>query len=246
MQKLILTGVITFALGIVVGRFTVVAGASEKPASPPPAAMPMPNAAPSADTLSGRVAEVLQVPQYTYLRLESGQWAAVSSVPSLQVGQQVTVLVQTEMSDFTSPSLGRTFATIVFGTIDGAPPPPQTPPPAAMPMPMPKNLNAALTATNAPAITLRITDVYSGRAELNGQRVRVKGTVDRVNVVQGVNYVHLKDGSGSSANKDDDLLCISTTPVEKGAQVVFEGTIAVDRNVGMGTQPVVLDQASTR
>ena len=99
---------------------------------------------------------------------------------------------------------------------------------------------------NAPAITLRITDVYSGRAELNGQRVRVKGTVDRVNVVQGVNYVHLKDGSGSSANKDDDLLCISTTPVEKGAQVVFEGTIAVDRNVGMGTQPVVLDQASTR
>ena len=245
MQKLVLTGVITFALGIVVGRFTVVASAPEKPATPPPAAMPAPSAAPTADTLSGRVAEVLQVPQYTYLRLESGAWAAVSSVPSLQVGQQVTVLVQTEMSDFTSPSLGRTFATIVFGTIDGAPVA-QTPPPAATPMPMPKNLTAALTATNAPAITLRITDVYSGRAELNGQRVRVKGTVDRVNVVQGVNYVHLKDGSGSSANKDDDLLCISTTPVEKGAQVVFEGTIAVDRNVGMGTQPVVLDQASTR
>ena len=54
------------------------------------------------------------------------------------------------------------------------------------------------------------------------------------------------NGSGSSANKDDDLLCISTTPVEKDAQVVFEGTIAVDRNVGMGVQPVVLDQASTR
>lgn len=237
MQKLVLTGVITFALGIAVGRFTVVAATPEKAPPAPVAAMPS-NGSPVAGSVSGRVAEVLQVPQYTYLRLESGEWAAVSSVPSLQVGQQVTVLVQTQMSDFSSPSLGRSFASILFGTLEGAP--------AAQAPAMPKTLNAALNASAAPAITLRITDVFAGRAELNGQRVRVKGIVDRVNVVQGVNYVHLKDGSGTSANKDDDLLCIATTALEKDAQVVLEGTIAVDRNVGMGTQPVVLDQAVAR
>jgi hypothetical protein len=227
MQKLVLTGIITFALGIAVGRFTVLAAKPEAPA-------PMSTVtAPVAGTVSGRVAEVLQVPQYTYLRLESGAWAAVASVPSLQAGQQVTVLVQTEMSDFTSPSLNRTFATIVFGTIDGAPQAPA----------LPKSVTAAIDAARVPATTLRIEDIFAGRTELNGQRVRVKGTVDRVNAVQGMHYAHVKDGSGSSANKDDDLLCISAAPVEKGAQVTFEGTIGVERNVGMGVQPVVLDNA---
>lgn len=238
MQKLVLTGIVTFALGLMVGRFTVIAGAPEKASPPPPAAVPQADVAPPAGTLSGRVAEVLQVSQYTYLRLESGAWAAVASVPSLQVGQQVTVLVQTEMNDFTSPSLGRTFATIVFGTLEGAP--------VAQTPPMPQKVNAALNAAAAPAITLRIADVFAGRAELSGQRVRVKGTIDRVNVVQGVHYAHLKDGSGSAAAKDDDLLCISAAPVDKGAQVVFEGTIGVDRNVGMGVVPVVLEDASAR
>lgn len=234
MQKLVLTGVVTFALGIAVGRFTVAATKPETPA--PPAATPVSRAG----SLKGRVAEVMQVPQYTYLRLESGAWAAVSSVPSLQVGQEVTVLAETEMNDFTSPSLGRTFTTIVFGTLEGAPRA------EAAPSLLPPSVNAAINAAQTPAVVVRIADLFAGRAELNGQRVRVKGTVDRVNVVQGVAYVHLKDGSGSSANKDDDLLCISATPVDKGAQVVFEGTVGVDRNVGMGVQPVVLDGAALR
>lgn len=233
MQKLVFTGVITFAVGVLVGRFTVIAAKPDAP-TPVPVPMAVPSA-PSAGTLSGRVAEVFQVPQYTYLRLESGQWAAVSSEPSLAVGAQVTVLVQTEMTDFTSSSLGRTFASIAFGTLDGA----------AAEAPS-QGVAAAIAAVQAPAVTLRIEDVFAGRTDLNGQRVRVKGTVDRVNSVQGVHYVHLKDGSGSAAEKDDDLLCLSATPLEKGAQVTLEGTVAVDRNVGMGVNPVVLESAVAR
>ncbi len=115
MQKLVITAVITFALGVLVGRLTMT-----PPAPPPPPAIPSFGAAPLAGSVHGRVAEVLQVPQYTYLRLESGEWAAVSSVPDLKVGQEVTVLVQTQMSNFTSPSLNRKFDTILFGSIEGA------------------------------------------------------------------------------------------------------------------------------
>lgn len=115
MQKLVITGVITFALGVLAGRLTMTT-----PAPPPPPAIPSFGAAPLAGSIKGRVAEVLQVPQYTYLRLESGEWAAVSSVPDVKVGQEVTVLVQTQMSNFTSPSLNRKFDRIFFGAVEGA------------------------------------------------------------------------------------------------------------------------------
>ncbi len=235
MQKLVFTGVLTFGLGLLVGRATVV-GSSAPSVPPTPVAQPSaaPALVPSAGTLSGRVAEVLQVSQYTYLRLESGEWAAVSSVPDLQPGAQVTVSVQTELQDFSSPSLNRTFARIAFGTLGSG---------DAVAAP---DLSGALAAVKAPAVTLRVEDVFAGRTDLNGQRVRVKGTVDRVNEVQGVFYVHLKDGSGSAASKDDDLLCISKFALEKGAAVTLEGTVGVERNVGMGTNPVVLDDVAVR
>lgn len=232
MQKLVVTGVLTFILGVLVGRMTLVS--SPEPVRAPPAPMPMPSQAPApvAGTLSGRVAEVFQVPQYTYLKLDSGEWAAVASVPTLQVGQDVLVVVQTEMTDFTSSSLGRTFPRIAFGTLEGDAQPPRA-------EPVDPGVARALAAVQAATVTLRVKDVFDGREALNGQRVSVKGTVDRVNEVQGLHYVHLKDGDG-------DLLCISARPVEKGAQVTLEGTVALNRDVGMGVNPVVLEDAVVR
>ena len=195
MQKLVITGVLTFVIGVLVGRMTLT------PSVPVVEKQ-------SAGVLSGRVAEVLQVPQYTYLRFDSGEWAAVSSEPTLRVGQDVRVSVQTEMNDFSSPSLGRSFARIAFGSIEGDKP-------------------------------LRVHEVIEERAKLNGRRVTVKGTVDRVNEVQGKHYVHLKEG-------DDDLLCISDLTIEKGAEVTIEGTVALDKNVGMGVNPVVLEDIALR
>ncbi len=248
MPKLAAVALITFALGVLAGRLSVTLP------SPPPTTMATPPPATTEPgSLSGVVAEVLQVPPYTYLRLQSGEWAAVSEVPSLQPGRRVTVLVQTELSDFTSASLGRTFARIAFGTLDGAA---QTPQPTAVspgvaaalaavqeqPAALLQNLDGKATATGE----FRVEELYAQRAALNGRRVRVRGTVDRVNTVQGVHYVHLKDGSGTAEKKDDDLLCISQVTFDKGAQVSLEGTVAVDRNVGMGVNPVVLDDVVSR
>lgn len=240
MSRSIALGVLLFAAGVVVGRFSAV---WTQPGDAPVAA-PAPAEVKPGGVLRGRVAEVLQVPQYTYLRLESGHWAAVPSSPSLQVGAQVSVLLQNEMTDFASPSLGRTFASVWFGALEGAAPVERAPEAAPPPAPEMKAVLQAVASSNAP--TLRVVDVYSERAALAGRRVKVKGTVDRVNFVQGVHYVHLKDGTGSAAEKTDDLLCISAVDLPQGTAVTLEGVVAVDKNVGMGINPVVLEDAQAR
>lgn len=264
MTKSVALGLFLFLTGVMVGRVSVLMNQPASPATPAPAANalpanhpPMPSAAaPSepmgepaqANVLRGQVVEVIQVAQYTYLRLDSDAWAAIPSTPSLAVGQTVAVMGQTQMTDFSSPSLGRTFPKIWFGALEGAAPSaPQRP---SQPMPTPPaapEVKAALQAVEASgALTLRVVDVFSERQALSGQRVKVKGTVDRVNVVQGVTYVHLKDGTGTAGEKNDDLLCMSRVEVAKGASVTMEGTIALNKDIGMGPVPVVLEQAQAK
>ena len=243
MNKSVTYGVLLFVAGIAVGRISVLLNQPQPAALPaaqasapgpvtPPARTEMPQ------VFRGTVAEVIQVSQYTYLRFETGEWAAVPSAPALSVGQTVGVALQNEMVDFTSSSLNRTFAKIWFGALEGsAPVAPQA-------RPAPPGVKAALQAVGAAnAPTLRVVDVFSERAALAGQRVKVKGTVDRVNFVQGIHYVHLKDGTGVAAEKTDDLLCMSTEDIAKGAEVTVAGLIVVDKDVGMGPVPVVLDEA---
>lgn len=261
MTKSVAIGVLLFIAGIIVGRVSVL---STQPSAAAPTSAPSPSfpnepllAVPTAPSgpseaapggvLRGRVAEVIQVSQYTYLRLESGEWAAVPSAPSLAAGQTVGVSLQTEMKQFVSPSLGRTFEKIWFGALEGAEPVARSderaPVAAVRPAPAPEVKAALKAVESSGALTLRVVDVYSERALLAGKRVKVKGTVDRTSFVQGMHYVHLKDGTGAAAEKTDDLLCLSSVEVPQGAAVTMEGVIAVDKNVGMGVNPVVLEEA---
>lgn len=257
MTKPVAIGVLLFVAGIVVGRVSVLMTQPESTRSAAPSSAqrpPMMAAAPSVaakgQVLRGTVAEVIQVPQYTYLRLESGEWAAVASAPNLTAGQGVGIELQTEMVDFSSPSLGRTFARIWFGALEGAEPGSRMPDPAPMPTMKaapPSEVKAALQAVESgPALTLRVSDVYSEKAMLAGKRVKVKGTVDRISLVQGVHYLHLKDGSGTAASKNDDLLCLSSIIVPQGSAVTMEGVVALDKDIGMGPIPVVLDAAAPK
>jgi hypothetical protein len=69
--------------------------------------------------LEGRVREVIEVAQYTYLRLGTDQgevWAAVSKAPVV-VGSDVTVEDPAKMERFESVTLKRTFDVIYFGNL---------------------------------------------------------------------------------------------------------------------------------
>ncbi len=70
--------------------------------------------------VSGRVAEIIQVPNYTYLRLRTPKgdtWAAVATTTTIAKGDAATLVNAMPMSGFTSPTLERTFATIYFGEL---------------------------------------------------------------------------------------------------------------------------------
>jgi len=92
------------------------------PNHPPMGAMGMaPQAQPVGGPVSvtGEILEVTQVPSYTYLRLktESGEvWAAVPTV-DVKVGQSVGIANATTMNGFTSKTLGKTFDSILFGSL---------------------------------------------------------------------------------------------------------------------------------
>ncbi|MEW5739496.1 MAG: nucleotide-binding protein [Myxococcota bacterium] len=214
--------------------------------------------APMGNVVEGTVAEVIQVPNYTYLRLKgpAGEvWAAISSNPSVREGQQVRLASATEMTGFTSKSLGRTFDSIYFGELEGAAAPmgaaptgaqglpPGHPPMGGSPGGSAAGALAAVEQAGS-ALSLRVTDVFSERAVLNGKKVRVAGVATKVTAVQGAWYVHLKDGSGTPG-KDDDLTVITSSEVKADAKVTVEGRVALDKDVGMGTPyPVVVENAT--
>jgi hypothetical protein len=67
---------------------------------------------------AGKVLEKLDVPQYTYLRVQTStgeEWVAVSTM-QVNVGDRVTVNQQLVMENFASKSLGRTFAKLIMGS----------------------------------------------------------------------------------------------------------------------------------
>lgn len=245
-----------FALGFAVGRMS--APAASAPASPHASASAMmPAAAPSmaappapaeGTLVSGTVAEVIQVPNYTYLRLQtpSGEtWAAVSTTNAVAAGQAVTIAASTQMMDFASKSLNRTFPSIYFGEVAGggagAPGPGFQHPPTGA------SAASALAAVKKAegVLDLRVADVHAEKAMLAGRTVRVRGLVTRVTGVSGRFYAHVKDGSGAAATKDDDLTIVLASEVKQDEVVAVEGRVALDRDVGIGAPvPVVLDDAT--
>lgn len=70
----------------------------------------------------GVAAEVVNVPNYTYVRLTtdagSELWAAIPT-STIQVGQPIEIIESMLMKDFHSKTLDRTFASIVFGIVPG-------------------------------------------------------------------------------------------------------------------------------
>lgn len=75
----------------------------------------------NAADLSGVVAEAHHVREYTYMRLTDANgndsWAAVLKDEGIRVGTRVAVGKDIWMTDFQSPSMGRTFDRILFGRL---------------------------------------------------------------------------------------------------------------------------------
>jgi hypothetical protein len=223
-----------------------------RPEAPSPPAAPIPDeGSPSktATTLAGEVLERIDVEKYTYLRIGEpgalGTWAAVPSAKNVRVGDRVSVRSAELMTQFASATLKRTFDAIYFGVLgDGV------------------GSNVGDSAANSPhavaaaaggqvekvarakgALGRTVAELFAERAALEGKTARVHAVVVKcVEGVLGKNFLHVKDGSGSAA--DSDLAVTTSALPVLGSRVLLEGTVAKDKDFGMGYRyPVLLEDA---
>jgi hypothetical protein len=90
--------------------------AKQEASAPMSQAQPAAGAAQAGDPLSGKVVETMSSGGYTYVSIENGgkrTWVAMPQT-TVTVGQQVTCKPGMEMKNFTSKTLNRTFASIIF------------------------------------------------------------------------------------------------------------------------------------
>jgi hypothetical protein len=163
---------------------------------------------------------------YTYLRLRTAsgyEWAAVMQV-KVSRGMRVTIAEPAEMRDFESKALGRTFEVIYFGTVVGTD--------TAVRMPD----GSPIQVTKADGADARtVAEVYAQSTALKDKPVVIKAQVASVSAgVLGKNWVHLRDGSGSTADRTFDVIALSAAAPKVGQVVTARGIVRTDLDLGMG------------
>lgn len=207
--------------------------------------------------LMGKALEVKQVENYTYMRLQTADgelWAAIVNA-KVKKGETVTVGNAIMMENFESKALKRTFRKIAFGTLGGAGEAAAVPvAPAANSAPLAmytgkkklEKINDAPVAKASAANAKTVAEIVTQSAALNGKTVSVRGKVVKYNPeIMGVNWIHLRDGSGSEADGSNDLLVTTSATVNVGDVVTAEGVVAVDKDFGAGYSYKVLVEKAT-
>lgn len=191
---------------------------------------------------TGTVQEVLQATEYTYLNLKEGAetyWIAVRKREA-SVGDEISFSGGLEMRDFESTDLGRTFARVLFvdQVGDAATAPAMMGGPHGAPQGAPMSSGKPVLAQQAIAIDpveggTTIGELFAQRDSHAKQTVKVKGKVTKVNRgIMGRNWIHLQDGTES--NGEFDLTLTTEDDANVGDVVVFEGTVALNRDFGAG------------
>lgn len=213
----------------------------------------VPAAAQSA-TVRGEVLEVREVESYTYLRLKTADgetWAAVGKAP-VKKGDKVSIEDVMVMSNFESRSLKKTFPTILFGNLAGPNGSPAVAPAGkGAASPLPPGLGKTIDTSNikvgkaSGANARTVAEVFGKRAELKEQTVAVRGKVVKYSPeIMGKNWLHLRDGSGSEADGNNDLLVTSNATAKLGDVVTAQGVVRLDKNFGAGyAYPVMIEDA---
>lgn len=91
---------------------------------------------------------------------------------------------------------------------------------------------------------MTIEDLYAHRTELTGKTVKVRGKVVKATPgVMGANWYHIQDGTGAPGAND---LAVTTDGTAKvGDVVVIAGTLATDKDFGMGyTYDAIVEKAT--
>lgn len=218
-----------------------------------------PAAVSASSGLHGVVAERLDVPGYTYLRIKTSQgdvWAAIPT-DSVAVGTEVTVINPVPMKQFQSKTLKRTFDVIMFaqgiqvggspaaapGSSDSSHADPTTD--AGVSDPHVANGNTQVNsnvdldnikvarATGQDART--VAEVYDQKKTLKDKTVSIRARVVKVTPgVMGRNWLHVRDGSGTDTARNNDLVVTTADEAKLNDEITVTGVVHTDRDFGSG------------
>lgn len=225
------------------------------------AAEPHPAMQSESSVVEGKVLEVLNVENFTYLRLDTLQgevWAAVIK-GQIKKGDAVTLDNVSVMNNFESKTLKRTFDQILFGNLvvtnRGASKPSAlgssfsaTPPRLPVAKPKLEVISDAPIAKATGANAKTVAEIVNNGSKLKDKTVVVRGRVVKYNPdIMGKNWVHLQDGSGSEADGTNDILVTTTSKTSIGAVVTVTGVVHTDKDFSAGyAYKVLIEEAKLK
>ncbi|MBN1957934.1 MAG: DNA-binding protein [Desulfuromonadales bacterium] len=216
--------------------------------APQTTSAPISPAAPSGT--SGEVIETMNAAGYTYVCVDNGQekvWAAAPEF-AVSVGDQVMVPEGMAMHNYHSQTLNRDFPVVYFveSVLNASNPTVASASSAAMgQMQMPEG-HPPITGAKAaeeidftsivkPEGGLTIGEIYTGKTELSGKDVKLRGKVVKFSPqIMGTNWIHIQDGSGDQASGTHDLTVTSNAQVKVGDTIVASGPLTLDKDFGYG------------
>ncbi|MCK9388660.1 MAG: nucleotide-binding protein [Sulfuritalea sp.] len=203
---------------------------------------------PLATVVKGEVLEVKDVESYTYLRLKTADgevWAAVAKAP-LKKGEKVTIENVTVMTNFESKSLKKKFDKITFGNLAGAGSSMGAHGGAPSAVPKAEVVGDVKVAKASGPNARTVAEIVTKSAALKDKPVVVRGKVVKFTAaVMGKNWIHLRDGSGSAADRTDDVLVTTKDQAKIGGTVLVKGVVRTDKDFGSGYSYKVLIEDAT-
>jgi len=214
------------------------AQAAAAKAAPAPAA---------AENISGKLIERIDAPPYSYLKIKSAAGEIWAAVPETKVekGADVTIFNPMQMANFESKTLKRKFDVVFFGTMEA---------PAASQSPAVQHATAAKGPEDAPDVKVEkaagpdartVAEIYAQKMVLKEKPVSLHGKVVKfTSQVMSKNWIHLRDGSGTSSTGDNDITVTTSGTAKVGDVVLVKGIVRVNKDFGSGyTYAVIIEDA---
>jgi lipoprotein-anchoring transpeptidase ErfK/SrfK len=126
--------------------------------------------------------------------------------------------------------------------------------PAAMPSTLPADHPAAKPSAEVDVAGIAkaeggktVAEIYAEKDALANQQVTVRGKVVKSNLgVMNMDWLHVRDGSGAEGSNDLTVTS-AAAPAKVGDTVVVTGTVALNKDFGMGYQyPVLIEKADVK
>ena len=211
---------------------------------------------PAGSSITGTVVETMNASRYTYVQIDTGKekiWAA-GPTAAVKVGDGVSIGVSQPNKNFYSPTLKRKFDALYFveaitpsgsACPVGATGAPALPPGhPAIPMAGEKSATNAVEAIQKPEGGKTVAEIWDAKSALSGKPVVVRAKVIKFTPnIMGLNWLHLRDGTGSEGR--NDLTVTTKSVVTVGQVVTASGLLSTGKDFGAGYKYDVIMEDAT-